>query len=108
MEAKQILKVMVPKSTNVTFQEQQKWALRWSLNFSFKISYTFGLSIKIFFPQNINISCPCGTVIALGHPSECPSLTLQAPLQVTHPFVEEAAWFWLKGKILDFFLSLPW
>jgi hypothetical protein len=62
------LKVMVPKSTNVTFWEQQKkWALLWSLNFSFRISYTFVLSIKIFL-QILTLVIPCGGVIALGLP----------------------------------------
>jgi hypothetical protein len=62
------LKVIVPKNTNVTSQEQpKKWELLWSLNFSFKNSYTFDLSIKIFL-QILTLVALCGTVIDVGLP----------------------------------------
>jgi hypothetical protein len=51
----------------------------------------------------LTLVVPCDTVIALGPLSEYPSLTLQSPLHVTHPFVKEAACCWLKGRILEFF-----
>jgi hypothetical protein len=68
LKANCYLKVIVPKSTNVTFQEQQKWVLLWSLNFSFKTSYTFGFSVKILSLQILALVIPYGTVIALGYP----------------------------------------
>jgi hypothetical protein len=85
---------MVPKSTNVTFWEQPKKKKNrccpWSLNFSFKISYTFDLSIKIFL-KILTLVIPLWPCDCPGTPSEYPSLTLQAPLQVMHPFVKEVA-----------------
>jgi hypothetical protein len=36
-------------------------------------------------------------------PSEYTYLTLQALLQMMHTFVKEAACFWIKGNILEFF-----
>jgi hypothetical protein len=88
--ANSYLKVMVPKSTNITFRNNKKWALLWSLNFSFKISYTFGLSIKVFL-QTLTLVVPLWHCDRAGTPSEYTSLTFQAPLQVMHPFVKEVA-----------------
>jgi hypothetical protein len=63
----------------------------WSLDFSFKIFYTFGLNIN-FFPPNINTSCPVWYCYLSEMPSKCPSLTLQMiyPL-LKVDFIKEAA-----------------
>jgi hypothetical protein len=72
------LKVIVP--------EIAKWTSLWSLNFSFKIFYTFSLSIN-FSLQILTLVVPYYTDIGPRMPSECPSLTLQT----IYSFVKKVA-----------------
>jgi hypothetical protein len=62
----------------------------WSPDLSFKTPYTFGLSIKGFL-QILTLVIPLWHCDCPGTPSEFPSLTLQALLQVIYPFVKEVA-----------------
>jgi hypothetical protein len=105
--ANSYLKVMVPKSTNVTFQKQQNGHC-YASHLKFPILLP---QHKNFFPPNINTSCPLWHCDCPRTSSEYTSLTLQALLQVMHPFVKEAACCWLKGRILEFLFltaSIRW
>jgi hypothetical protein len=98
-----ISKLWTPRSTDVTFPEQptppkkKQRALLWSLDFSFKTSHIWPRHKKIFL-QILTLVVPLWHCDCPGTPSEFPSLTQQALLQVMHSFVKEDACFW-KYKV---------